>query len=64
MEKEYLSVNEVAELLGFKTQSVYAMVKRGEIPAYKIGGKSIKIKKSELEAYIRTTKVDPETHQE
>ena len=45
-----LTVREVAEQLKVSRNFVYSEIKRGELKALKIG--SIKIKKTDLEAYI------------
>ena len=45
-----LTVREVAEQLKVNRNFVYNEIKRGELKAMKIG--SIKIKKTDLEAYI------------
>ena len=45
-----LTVREVAEQLKVNRNFVYSEIKRGELKALKIG--SIKIKKTDLEAYI------------
>lgn len=46
--KEYLSVAETCSLLGASRMTIYRQIKRGNIPAAKIGRRTI-IKRSELE---------------
>lgn len=46
------SPNEVAEMLGIKTQTVYRMIDRGELVARKIGSRNYRILAKDLEAYL------------
>ena len=46
--KEYLSIAETCSLLGASRMTIYRQIKRGTIPAAKIGRRTI-IKRSELE---------------
>jgi excisionase family DNA binding protein len=48
---EFLSIKDVADYLALEYKTIYRLVKRGEIPAAKIGG-SYRIRRSDLEAYI------------
>lgn len=41
MEKVTLSVNEVAELIGVSTTTIYTMVRQNEIPCKKVRGRII-----------------------
>lgn len=52
---ESLSAVEAAELLRITKNTVYELVKRGEIPSYKVG-KKIRIDKSDVEEYINRQK--------
>ena len=49
--KESLSAVEAAELLKITKNTVYELVKRGEIPSYKVG-KKLRIDKCDVEEYI------------
>ena len=53
--KEALNAMEVAELLNITKNTVYELVKRGEIPAYKVG-KKLRIDKSDVKEYIDNQK--------
>ena len=53
--KEALNAIEVAELLNITKNTVYELVKRGEIPAYKVG-KKLRIDKSDVKEYIDNQK--------
>lgn len=53
--KEALNAIEVAELLNITKNTVYELVKRGELPAYKVG-KKLRIDKSDVKEYIDNQK--------
>ena len=49
----FLQLADVAEVLNISANQVYALVRRGDIPAVKIGGRGQwRIEASELEKYI------------
>ncbi len=49
----FLPLAEVAEVLNISVSQVYALVRRGDLPAIKIGGRGQwRVEASELEAYI------------
>ena len=48
MEKEYLSIEEVAKMLKVNKRTVYRLAVKGEIPAFKFG-KSWRIDSAKLE---------------
>jgi excisionase family DNA binding protein len=49
----FLTLADVAEVLNTSVAQVYAMVRRGELPAIKIGGRGQwRVETSQLEAYI------------
>jgi excisionase family DNA binding protein len=50
----FLQLAEVADVLNISAAQVYALVRRGDIKAIKIGGRGQwRVETSELEAYIR-----------
>jgi excisionase family DNA binding protein len=50
----FLHLADVAEILNTSTAQVYALVRRGDLPAIKIGGRGQwRVESSELEAYIQ-----------
>jgi len=51
-EKEVFSPEEAAEWLGVSPQTVYRLLRSGELPGRKIG-QQWRIHKGELEAYLR-----------
>ena len=54
--EESLTAPEVAELLKITKNTVYELVKRGELPGYKVG-KKLRIDKTDVESYINNQKV-------
>ena len=49
----FLTLADVAEVLQTSSAQVYALVRRGELPAIKIGGRGQwRVESSQLEAYI------------
>lgn len=50
----FLTLADVAEILATSSAQVYALVRRGDLPAIKIGGRGQwRVETRELEAYIR-----------
>lgn len=52
---EFWSIKEVADYLGVEYKTVYRLVRRGEIPAGKVGG-VYRIRRSEVDAYFERQK--------
>jgi len=52
MEDEILTIREVAEYLKIKEKTAYALVARGDIPGFKVGG-SWRFRKGEIERWIK-----------
>ena len=51
--RRFLQLADVAEVLNISSAQVYALVRSGELPAIKIGGRGQwRVEVSELEAYI------------
>lgn len=51
--RRFLQLSDVAEILNTSPAQVYALVRRGDLPAIKIGGRGQwRVEASELEAYI------------
>jgi excisionase family DNA binding protein len=49
----FLQLTDVAEILNISAAQTYALVRSGELPAIKIGGRGTwRVEASELEAYI------------
>lgn len=51
-EREWMKVPEAAELLGIPRTRMYELVSRGEVPAVRIGERSIRINRRELERFL------------
>ena len=53
MEKRFLQLADVAEILNISATQTYALVRSGELPAIKIGGRGQwRVEAAELESYI------------
>ena len=50
--KEWLRVPEAAELLGLPRTRTYDLIQRGELPAVRIGERSIRVNRNELERFL------------
>jgi excisionase family DNA binding protein len=54
MNERFLQLSDVAEILNISASQTYALVRSGELPAIKIGGRGQwRVERSELEAYIQ-----------
>lgn len=54
MAPRFLQLSDVAEMLSISSSQVYALVRSGELPAIKIGGRGQwRVEASELESYIQ-----------
>ena len=67
MTKRFLQLADVAETLNISTAQTYALVRSGDLPAIKIGGRGQwRVEESELESYIQrmyaATREFVETH--
>lgn len=63
MSSSSLNVMEVAEILNITKNTVYEMIKRGELPSYKVGRK-IRIDRADIESYINSQKKTPTSSNE
>lgn len=52
MTDEILTIREIAEYLKIKDKTIYALVARGGIPGFKVGG-SWRFRRSEIDRWIR-----------
>jgi len=58
----FLTLADVAEVLNTSSAQVYALVRRGDLPAIKIGGRGQwRVESSKLEDYIAQMYADTET---
>ncbi len=54
MNERFLQLSDVAEILNISSSQTYALVRSGELPAIKIGGRGQwRVERTELEAYIQ-----------
>ena len=54
-EKEFMSLEEVADFLGVTYQLIYRLVRSGELPAARLG-KLYRVSRTDLSAYLERTK--------
>jgi excisionase family DNA binding protein len=54
--KEWLKVTEAAELLGLPKTRAYELIQQGQLPAVRIGERSIRINQAELERFLLETR--------
>jgi excisionase family DNA binding protein len=60
--QRFLTLTDVAEVLNTSSAQVYALVRRGDLVAIKIGGRGQwRVEASELEAYIQRMYVEART---
>lgn len=52
VENEFLTVDEVAELLKLNQQTVRNMIDRAEMPAVRVGPRRIRIRRADLDAFL------------
>ncbi|MFT3874720.1 MAG: helix-turn-helix domain-containing protein [Nocardioides sp.] len=58
----FLTLSDVAEILNTSGAQVYALVRRGDLPAIKIGGRGQwRVESSELETYIERMYAETKT---
>lgn len=58
--KEFFNLEEVAEYIGVKISTVYSYIKdeKNPLPTFQINGKVIRVKKSELDAWLENYRKD------
>ena len=57
-EINWLSTSEAARRLGITPRTLYRLIDEGQLPAYKFG-RVIRLKESELEEFIESSRVQP-----
>ena len=55
MEERLLTIDDIAEFLQVNPMTIYAWVRDGKIPAFKIG-KVLRFKKSEIDEWLKNKK--------
>jgi excisionase family DNA binding protein len=53
--REWLKVPELAQELGIPRSRCYELIQRGELPAVRIGERSIRVNRAELERFLLET---------
>lgn len=56
----YLTKPQAAEMLQISVRTLEGLIKRGQLPAYKIGPQLVRIDQDELEEYVRARQVAPQ----
>jgi excisionase family DNA binding protein len=54
-EKEFFSVKELAEKLGVVKDTIYRLIKKGELPSHQVG-RAVRIRWADVEEYLKRTK--------
>ena len=62
MSIDMLTINEVAERLKLSVITIRRLVSRGELKAYRLGGRQLRFKESEIAAYIDAQLIQPGTN--
>lgn len=55
-ERNWLTVQETARELGIPRTRAYELIQRGELPAVRIGERSIRVNRAELERFLLETR--------
>ena len=56
--KPFYTVKTLSDKLAVTTATIYRMVERGELPAYKIG-KSLRFNPEEIEEFLKSVRIGP-----
>lgn len=56
---QYLTYRQAEELTGLSRQTVWRLIKSGDVRAFRIG-RSVKIERRSLESYVQAEPVEPE----
>jgi excisionase family DNA binding protein len=56
---EFLTVKEVAGLLKLNQQTLRNMIDRGELPAVRVGSRRVRIRQSDLDAFLGAGETSP-----
>lgn len=58
LDKEFYSIEEIADLLGVRYQLIYRLVRDGELPASRIG-RIYRISRQDIEEYLARSRTAP-----
>jgi excisionase family DNA binding protein len=53
LEDEFLTVKEIADRLKVKTFTILEWIRKGDLPAYRVGGRSYRIRKEDYEEWLK-----------
>ncbi len=56
----YLTKQQAADALQISVRTLEGLVKRGQLPAYRIGPKCVRIDSRDLDAYVAARRIAPE----
>lgn len=63
MESRFLPLTDVAEYLSVSSAQAYALVRTGELPAIKVGGRGQwRVEKEQLEEYVQRMYAETRAH--
>lgn len=54
--EEFYTLQEIADMLKMHIESVRELVRRKELPAYRVGRRDYRVKKADFEEFMRTRK--------
>ena len=60
MPEKLLTLEEASALIGFSEEAIRGLVDKGELPAYRIGGKFLRFRREQLEAIVRELPSGPD----
>ncbi len=52
-QKDVLTVPELAEILRCSRRTAYGLVEEGEVPSFRVGRKLVRIRRGDVDSYIR-----------
>lgn len=64
MQKQFLDVNEASELTGLTVPTIYRKVSQKTMPAYKVGGKSLRFDRQELIEWVKSKPIGQKVQKE
>jgi excisionase family DNA binding protein len=56
---EWLTIEQVAEWLQVSTRTIRRYIEDGSLPAVNLGGRAIRIRRQDLEAWLENRRVEP-----
>jgi len=56
MPEQYMTMREIAEMIGVSKRTVYNWIRTGKIPAYRFGDQVIRVRREDAEAFLEGAK--------